>query len=72
MSVGSPVDEREIEEALAAEGITVDHGNLIGGPFIPDGTVRILDWYSNVVGEGRTLAEAVEALPADVRRRAGL
>lgn len=53
MSVGSPVDDRELEEALAAEGLTVDHGNLIGGPFIPDGTVRICDeWGPSSPREG--------------------
>lgn len=72
MSVGSPVDERGVEEALAGIGLTVDRGDLIDGPFIPDGTVRICDRGASVLAEGRTLEEAVGNLPDGLRGRAGL
>lgn len=63
--------ERRTEEALEAEGLIIDRGDLIWGPFIPDGIIRILDGAGSVVGQGRTLEEAVGDLPADVRRRVG-
>lgn len=49
-----------LEEHLIERGYTVDHGDLIGGPFIPDGTVRIYrdGNPSDLAGEGRTLKEA--------------
>lgn len=49
--------EAEILQELTCRGLQVDEGNVIGGPFIPDGVVRIYD-DSGVRGEGRTLEEA--------------
>lgn len=54
----------ELEEQLAALGYTVDHGDLIAGPFIPDGAVRIYrgDDPYDIVGEGDTLEEAASSV----------
>jgi hypothetical protein len=50
----------EFEEQLVALGYTVDHGDRIDGPFIPDGTVRIYrdDDPWDIVGHGDTLKDA--------------
>jgi len=54
----------ELEEQLVALGYTVDHGNLIDGPFIPDGTVRIYrdDDPWDIVGQGDTLEDAASSV----------
>ena len=54
----------ELEEQLVALGYTVDHGNLIDGPFIPDGTVRIYrgDDPWDIAGQGATLEDAASLL----------
>lgn len=54
----------ELEEQLVALGYTVDHGDLIAGPFIPDGTVRVYrgDDPWDVAGEGATLEDAASFL----------
>jgi len=54
----------ELEEQLVALGYTVDHGDLIDGPFIPDGTVRVLrgDDAWEIAGEGPTLRDAASLL----------
>lgn len=53
-----------LEEQLAAQGLTVDEGNLIDGPFIPDGRVRVYrgDDPWDIVGEGDTLGEATSLI----------
>lgn len=44
-------------------GFDVDLGNVIGGPFIPDGTVRIYETASNnVIAQGPSLEEAYASL----------
>jgi len=54
-----PLDRQSTVEAL---GLVIDEGNLISGPFIPDGTVRIYDPETvSVWGEGDSLKEALEA-----------
>jgi hypothetical protein len=57
----------DLESQLAALGYTVDHGILIDGPFIPDGTVRVYrgDDAWDIVGEGATLEEAASFLDTD-------
>jgi hypothetical protein len=58
------VDDGTLREILERAGLAVDEGDLISGPFIPDGTTRIYDPDSNrVLGAGDTLAAAF----ADVR-----
>jgi hypothetical protein len=53
------VEEDEIRQVLEAQGLVVDDGNLISGPFIPDGRVRIHSPGSvSILGDGSTLAEA--------------
>lgn len=53
-----PYDRQEAIEAL---GLIIDEGNLIAGPFIPDGTVRVYDPETIVVwGEGPSLVEALD------------
>lgn len=63
----SPDDEAEILELLEQAELAVDYGNLISGPFIPDGTVRIYRPETiSVLGRGATLVEAVEDLPSGI------
>jgi len=52
----------EIMSVLTERELKVDEGNLIDGPFIPDGTVRIYEGWSNVLGSGETLADAFSDL----------
>lgn len=48
-----------LQEILERAGLAVDHGDLISGPFIPDGTVRVYDPDTDrVLGSGDTLAAA--------------
>ena len=48
-----------LQALLEGAGLAVDHGDLISGPFIPDGTVRVYDPDTgDVLGEGDTLAAA--------------
>jgi len=58
--------DQELEERLVEAGYTVDHGYLIDGPFIPDGTVRVYrgedPW--DIAGEGATLEDAASFLDA--------
>ena len=57
-------------EKLSEHGLLVDEGNLIQGPFIPDGRVRIYrESDHSVVAEGRTYEEAVANLPYDILGR---
>lgn len=59
------MDLTEIQERLSAEGFLIDEGNLIGGPFIPDGRCRIYNPTSMyILAEGRTLEEAIRECPA--------
>lgn len=37
------MNESEFRERLAQMGLELDEGNVIGGPFIPDGTYRVYD-----------------------------
>lgn len=57
--------DEEMEVLLNEAGYVVDHGNLIEGYFIPDGTVRVYSKingpYSSVV-EGETLEEVFERI----------
>jgi len=57
-------DYSERRECIEAAGYVIDEGNLIAGPFISDGRVRIYcaDTH-NVVCEERTLKEAVYFFP---------
>lgn len=51
--------EEQLRESIERQGFAIDEGNVIGGPFTPDGTVRIYEAASGIVhGEGSTLAEA--------------
>lgn len=57
------MDEREIRFEVSERGLAIDDGNVIGGPFIPDGIVRIYDrstYY--VAGSGHDLRSAYENL----------
>jgi hypothetical protein len=55
------VTESEIREEIDSWGLAIDEGNLIGGPFISDGKVRIYDPdTSSVKGEGVNIEEAWE------------
>lgn len=56
------MDDATLMALIERAGLAVDEGNLIAGPFIPDGTVRIYDPDTlDVRGEGATLADAYEA-----------
>lgn len=55
-------EEREILEKIAERGFSVDEGNLIGGPFIPDGRIRIVDSECSEKASGKTLKDAYEDL----------
>jgi len=58
------MDLLEIKERLEAEGYVIDEGNLIAGPFIPDGRCRIYDPTSmHIVAEGRTVEKALLDCP---------
>lgn len=60
-------DEVGLLKLLEEAELAVDHGNLISGPFIPDGTVRIYRPETlSILGRGATLVEAVEDLPSGV------
>ena len=51
--------EEEMLKDLDKRDYGVDEGNVIGGPFIPDGRVRIYHRLTNhVESEGATLEEA--------------
>jgi hypothetical protein len=54
----------DVRRELDERGLVLDEGNLISGPFIPDGTVRIYhpDDPCLVLGEGATIKEAFEDL----------
>ena len=54
------MSEEDIIEELTRRNLEVDDGSVIGGPFIPDGWVRIYDPNScyAILGEGYTLEEA--------------
>ncbi len=53
------MDDTEILSAAHALELEVDEGATIGGPFIPDGIVRVYDpATSTVLGSGKTLQEA--------------
>jgi hypothetical protein len=55
------MDDKSLQGLLERAGFAVDHGDLIAGPFIPDGTVRVYDpETSRILGRGDTLAEAYE------------
>ena len=58
------MNEQEILDICFDRGWTVDFGDLISGPYIPDGTVRIYedDNPYNIVAEGATLQDAVSGL----------
>jgi hypothetical protein len=57
------MDHEDMMAVLAAHDLEVDEGCLIGGPFIPDGRVRIYRPDDlRVMGEGKTFEEAFEAL----------
>ena len=50
-------------EEVEALGLVIDEGNLIAGPFIPDGRTRIYEPETyNVRGEGQTLEEALASM----------
>lgn len=51
---------REREAEVTNTGLEIDEGNLIAGPFIPDGNVRIYDPETlTVVAEGSNVEEAL-------------
>lgn len=53
--------DSDILDALQEKELEVDHGNLIAGPFISDGRVRIYcPETHDVRGEGDTLQEAFD------------
>lgn len=55
------MDEREFRDLLAERGLELDEGNLIQGPFIPDGMWRVYDPETrDVKAQGRGF-EAVMA-----------
>jgi len=56
------MNDQEIQTICFDRGWTVDFGDRTDGPFIPDGTVRVLDDDGNIIGEGKTLSEAVDGL----------
>lgn len=60
--------DRDFEALVEGLGFVLDHGNLISGPFIPDGHVRIYRPETiRVVAEGRTVAEAAAEFEAYVK-----
>jgi hypothetical protein len=73
MFLGQYVPGATTDELLAivhAQGFVVDEGNLISGPFIPDGRVRIYDPETNdVLAQGRTIEEALADCPSSERWR---
>lgn len=50
--------DETILEILSERGWSVDFGDLIDGPFIPDGMVRICDAEGCLQTEGASLQEA--------------
>jgi len=58
------MNDQEIQTICFDKGWTVDFGDLIEGPYIPDGTVRVYaeDDPYEIIGEGKTLSEAVAGL----------
>lgn len=61
--------EDNLEAALAEHGLALDAGNVIGGPFIPDGIYRIYrPGDLGIVGSGSTLEAAIDDLPLDTSR----
>jgi hypothetical protein len=61
------MDEYEIKQRITElheRGLDIDEGNLIGGPFIPDGMVRIYRTsdHSVIVCEC-TVEEALNSVP---------
>lgn len=55
------MDERELESALEEHGLAVDEGNVIGGPFIPDGRYRLYSCETHdVICESRTREGLIE------------
>jgi hypothetical protein len=62
--------DKEIREECARLGLRLDEGDLIGGPFIPDGHYRIHpinDPYT-VLGHGYSPQEAWDDLPFRIQR----
>jgi hypothetical protein len=58
------MSEQEILTVCFDKGWTVDFGDRTDGPFLPDGTVRIYEGeeFTDIIGEGKTLSEAVDGL----------
>lgn len=56
----TPLTDEEVEDKCTEAGVDLDYGNRIDGPFIPDGTCRILDPSDHwtVLGQGDTAAAA--------------
>jgi len=60
--------DEEVREACEELGLVLDEGNLIQGPFIPDGTCRIYPEGEpyQILGSGSTPEEAWEGLPSSI------
>ena len=52
--------EKDIQDFFQELGLVLDEGNLISGPYIPMGYVRIYaeEEPYNILGEGNTVEEA--------------
>lgn len=55
------IDEKEFRSLLEERGFELDEGNLIAGPFIPDGRWRVYRTDDHlVIAEGCDLADVME------------
>jgi hypothetical protein len=64
------MDEYDFRVALEDHGLAVDEGNVIGGPFIPDGRYRIYNLSTHdVICDAKTYRGLIEEFESWVRNR---